>query len=192
MKKLILACFLTVASLASAQTVTLTSFNTPTDFTPQLTWDGFTTVSSGVLSVTGGDATGTVYGDIQSLSIASGASYLSLSVTARVDSGNAATSFTVNLFDDQLNGVLSATFNTNAFTGSFTTVTSALALYQGAVSAAVPIAFVQIAGNGTTAAFRMSFDEVVANAIPEPSTYAAIAGALMLGYVAYRRRVAAA
>jgi hypothetical protein len=193
MKKLILAALLSLASVASAQTtITLTSFDNPADFTPQLTWDGNVTVANSILAVTGGDATGTVYGDISSLNITSGAAFLSLTVTASVDTGNAATSFTVNLFDNQLNGVLSASFNTNVFSSGFTTATSTLALYQGAVTAAVPIAYMQIAGNGTTAAFRMSFNEVVANAIPEPSTYAAIAGALMLGYVAYRRRQAAA
>jgi hypothetical protein len=111
-----------------------------------------------------------------------------LTLAAQSLAGNAATSLRVFLFDANT-AVASAAFDLSSFpTGSFTTVSQALTINSGASLAAVE-GFV-ITGNipGGSAAFRASFDSLVASVIPEPSTYAAIAGAVMLGFVAYRRR----
>lgn len=179
-------------SCLSAQT-TITQFNAaPTAVTGP--WDGNNTTAGGIFSVTGGDSTGASYYDIGSLSLM-GNALNDVEVTARLDSGNAASGFTVNFFDAAFNGVLTATFNAASFnSGGFTAAIASLSLYQGAVTNFVPIAYMGIAGNGTTDAFRISFDKIVANAspIPEPSTYAAIVGLLALGVVAYRRRLKAA
>ncbi len=50
------------------------------------------------------------------------------------------------------------------------------------------IKYFGIAGSGTGAAFRISFDSITLAAIPEPSAYAAMAGALALGLAVWRRR----
>lgn len=195
MKKLILAAAALLSAAALQAQVVLTDFSVAPD--PSFatgTWSTATVSTvGGVFTIgTGADNSGTQYIDVSSLNLASASNLLSLAVTARIDSGNAATQFTVNLFDSNLNGIVSAVFNSSSFnTSGFTTATSALGLYQGAISANVPVAYAQIAGGGNTAAFRFSFDSLVANTpapVPEPSTYAAILGAGALAFVAYRRR----
>ncbi len=176
--------------------ITITQFNAAPDF-EALTWTGNTSTSSGALSVVGGDGTGSVFYDISSLGLM-GNVLDDVQVFARIESGNFASGngFTVNFFDGGLNGVLTASFNSSSFTTGpgFTSAIATLTLYVGAITDTVPIAYLQIAGDGSQNAFRFSFDQIVANAsvIPEPSTYAAIFGALALAFVAYRRRQKAA
>lgn len=118
-----------------------------------------------------------------------------LVLTAEALSTNAAPSLRVYLYDTLGRGA-SATFTAGTFvTGSFTTAVQALSITPsgfnyGAVESMVITGDVQ---NGT-ARFNFNFDNlaVAASAIPEPSTYAAIFGALALAFVAYRRRQKAA
>ncbi|MCB1104266.1 MAG: PEP-CTERM sorting domain-containing protein [Opitutaceae bacterium] len=43
-------------------------------------------------------------------------------------------------------------------------------------------------GAGAVALGQIVYDNMAVSAVPEPSTYAAIAGALMLGFAAWKRR----
>jgi hypothetical protein len=188
---------LTLGFLASAcglfGQITITQFNSA-PAAEALTWTENTTTAAGIFSVTGGDATGAVFYDISSLNLL-GTQLNDVEVTARIDSGNLASGFTVNFYDNNLDGLLTATFSATSFnTGGFTAAIASLSIHPSAFVISVPVAYMQIAGNGSTQAFRFSFDQIVANAtvIPEPSTYAAIIGLLALGYVAYRRRQLAA
>lgn len=107
---------------------------------------------------------------------------------------NAASSLRVFFFDNNFL-TASAAFNATSFTtGSFSTAAEVLTPGSG-FNAANVMGF-YITGNipNGLARFNYSFDNlaVAASAIPEPSTYAAILGALALGFVAYRRRQRAA
>jgi len=194
MKKLILAAAALLTATALQAQIVLADFSAaPDSGSATGSWSTATvSTSGGVFTIgSGADNSGAQFIDVSSLNLGSASNYLSLAVTARIDSGNAATQFTVNLFDDQGNGIVSAVFNSSSFnTSGFTTATALLGLYDGATTANVNVALVQIAGGGNTSAFRFSFDQIAANAnvIPEPGTYAAIIGALALGLVAYRRR----
>lgn len=198
MRNLFLLAVLSVATSAFAQ-ITISTFSAlpgGANFTTGGSWSSpdQLTVSSGVLTVGvvgAGNPTDSGYLGFADLAVTApiaGSQLLSLTVTARIDAGNASPGFSVNLFDDQGLGALTATFATSSFvSGSFTSVTATLSAHpeNGTLST---ISSFGIAGSGTSSAFRMSFDSVVANVIPEPSTYAAIIGALALGLAAYRRR----
>lgn len=76
--------------------------------------------------------------------------------------------------------------------GSLTTVSVALA-WTGLFDPTQITGWSIGGGNVGIAAYNMTFENMVmVAAIPEPSTYAAIFGALALGFVAYRRRQQAA
>jgi hypothetical protein len=108
-----------------------------------------------------------------------------LSATARLDDVNAGTGFIINLFDGTGRGALTATFSESNL--NFTTGTVQVTAHPegGDIS---NIQYFGIAGIGTTAPFRISFDNISISAIPEPGTYAALAGMLALGFVFWRRR----
>lgn len=112
-----------------------------------------------------------------------------VTVTARIDVGNAAQGFLITFFDSAYNGALAGTFSTASFSSGFTTQTVTLNVYAGGGSAS-DISYYGIAGSGTTDAFRVSFDSIAvsAAAVPEPTTYAGIFGLLALGFAAWRRR----
>lgn len=115
-----------------------------------------------------------------------------LAVTAQVDSGNDATALKIGFIDDG-GGSQAFTILTSSFlVGSMSTVYVPLSW-----ATADPTTIVQwnIGGGFSTpgtAAFRMTFDNLSLSAtgapVPEPSTYAMIAGVLALGFVAWRRR----
>ncbi len=116
-----------------------------------------------------------------------------LALTAESLALNASPSLRIVLFSTNGNSA-SAVFTATQFpTGGFTTAIQALNIGSGFAANAVEL--VTISGdtfNGTSR-FNFSFDNLAAvSAIPEPSTYAAIFGALALGFVAYRRRQKAA
>jgi hypothetical protein len=159
------------------------------------TWDGMLSVAGGVLTVGGGDATGYFNGaDIRNVvPIDTVALDLTqVSVTARIDASHAAPGVTIIFMDGNGASALFATFTSASFeSGSFTTRTLVLQTH-GEAGNASDIQYYGISGDGLSGqAFRMSFDTITLSslsAVPEPSTYAAIAGALALGFVAWRRR----
>lgn len=116
-----------------------------------------------------------------------------LSVTAQALPSNAATTFAVMLVDSGA-VIARAAFDLSQFpTGSFSTQIVALTFGGGFNSNSIDSIIVSGDTLGGTANFRVSFDQIAAvSAVPEPSTFAAIAGVLVLGFVAWRRRSAAA
>jgi hypothetical protein len=112
----------------------------------------------------------------------------SLSVTAQALSTNVASSFTVTLVDT-FGHTAFATFNASAFiTGSYTTATASLTFQSGFNSSQIDSMILTGGQLSGTDRFNMSFDTISASAVPEPGTYAAIAGAAALGVAAWRRR----
>ncbi len=197
MRTLLVAFALVSSVTLSAQSFLISSFSTPpggSNFSTGLSWASPANqliTTGGVLSiapVSGGnpdDSGNFGFADLSQIYNATLTTHIE--VEARIDSGNASNGFIVNLFDSQGLGALTATFNAVNFNGAtFTAFSSAVSVHpdNGVRS---DIAFFGIAGVGTTNAFRFSFDRI--SAVPEPSTYAAIFGALALGFVAYRRRM---
>lgn len=113
-----------------------------------------------------------------------------LGVTAQALALNAASSFQIILLDSA-NKAATATFAASSFLmGSNSTAYSALSFGGGFNPNAVE--FLRITGGIPLGADRFNFRfdkiEAVASAIPEPSTYVALAGLVALGAVFYRRR----
>jgi len=210
MKSFVVGVLMAVAVPFAAAQVTVADFTAApsgSNLTVGLSWLASATpqftAASGILSVGpvgGGTPTSTgyfAYADIVTAATPLGVNtsgYTNLDTIVRVDSGNAATSFNVILYDSGGQAALFATFSVSSLTvNSWNTVSSSL---QAASEGGNPddIAFFGIAGNGSSQIFNMSFDKITltsGSAVPEPSTYAAILGAMVLGFVAYRRRVAA-
>ncbi len=121
--------------------------------------------------------------------------YTTVSVAASVNAGNNSNSnFTIVLYSG-VSDFASADFLASDFGASITTVTKTL-LISGAFD---PAAVIYYGINGGvpsgTDAFRYTFDSLSVNSpvvVPEPSTYASLAGVAVLGFVAYRRRRVAA
>lgn len=121
-----------------------------------------------------------------------------LAVTALTLPTNVATSFQVTLLDYNSNSAF-AVFQTSSFAGQMTTVVSAVT-YNGAFDGSA-VDSLRISGGipsgvaGSSAVLNLRLDNVsslATSAIPEPSTYAALAGLGALGLVLYRRRRTAA
>lgn len=113
-----------------------------------------------------------------------------LEVAAQALTLNAAPSFQVVLVDTSA-VTATATFNASSFlVGSYSTAYSALTMGGGFNAASIDSMIITGAIPSGTARFNFSFDKIsaVASPIPEPSTYAAIFGALALGLVVWRRR----
>jgi len=187
MKRCIKAILLGVAlaSEAFAQIV-LTNFDTaPALF--QYSWDSAanTTLAGGLLTIGGSAVNDGAFYDINPLT-GSWSSFNAIQITARKDEGNTADLF--NFYIDTNSGEVSYAIPvyTNLFTSTLSTVTVNIPSLGS-----VPPNAVEVWGITTTAggsdAFRMTFDSIALTTIPEPSTYAAIFGALTLGGVCYRR-----
>ncbi len=111
-----------------------------------------------------------------------------LSVAARLDSGNIAPGFIINLYDSNGAGALTATFSAASFNAvSFTTGTAIMTAHPDGGSI-TDIQYFGIAGTGTVVPFRVSFDNASLTAIPEPGVTAALAGLLIFGFTWRRRR----
>jgi hypothetical protein len=187
-----LIAFALLASVVGAQTIVLDDFNTGTvsgatkagtSWFGQVTQNGTTiTVGGTAMNDNGWEDTGLSL-DLSAMNF--------IYVTAQRDSGhNVATNLVVELIDSSL-GAQQFTVSTSSFlVGTLTQVEIAIGSWTIDPSQITDWTI----GGGTpspgTLAFRMSFDnlQVSATAIPEPSTYAAMAGALALGLAAWRRR----
>lgn len=110
---------------------------------------------------------------------------LALQYTARVNSGNLSNSFTVRLSDSEGTYVYNAVIVTTSWMAD-QWVTGSVVLTSSGSRDANDISFFTITGDNSSNAFRMSFDAI--SAIPEPSSYAALAGGMMLGLTLIRRR----
>jgi len=116
--------------------------------------------------------------------------YTDISITAQVNASNAS-GFTFLLYSSPTE-FASADFLASDFTGSLTTVTKALAFSSGFDPSTVAYYGINGGTPGGTANFRYTFDSASVSSVPEPSTYAALSGIAVLGFVAYRRRRSAA
>ena len=153
------------------------------------------TQSAGFISITaqgGGDPNGeggfdaNIAGSLDGSNPVDLTGYTHLSLTARVDAGNASSSTVVLIRDTAFEIIGTAQFMTSNFsTSGFNTVSAILDLqgYQGSISDA---AYWTIAGDGFTGSYRMSLDNLSAIAIPEPSIGGLLAIGLM-GLVLKRR-----
>jgi hypothetical protein len=185
-----------IAIPAFAQTYVLDNFNSGTAtgaVDTGTSWNGQITQNATTLTV-GGTAksdSGWFYNFALPVDLTG---YSLLEITAQRDSGHATGFLAVTFSDDTGSGFQTIYFDTNLFAiGAQTTVTLPVAW---TIDSTI-IAGWNIGGGETspgTTAFRMTFDNMALTnaAIPEPSTYAAILGAMALGFVAYRRRQQAA
>ncbi|MGH8047728.1 MAG: PEP-CTERM sorting domain-containing protein [Chthoniobacterales bacterium] len=111
------------------------------------------------------------------------------SINARVDAGNASSIFHVQLFDSTLTPAAVGTFSAASFTSSFSTHTTPLVVSGGGDLAA--IMFWRMDGDGIAGDnFRFSYGNLAATtaAVPEPSTYA-IGAIALLGLCIVRREI---
>jgi hypothetical protein len=117
-----------------------------------------------------------------------GSSFSYLLVTGQVDVGNTGSNSFVIQFEDSALNTNIFSVPTSAFTSTMTTVPIAISWTGG--FDATQITGWNIGGGSTgTFAWRMTLDNMVlTTAVPEPSTYAMLAGVLALGFVAWRRR----
>jgi hypothetical protein len=109
---------------------------------------------------------------------------LSLEYIASSNTGNASASFKIRFADNGGNYLYDAEVITSSWVANqFVTGTFTIPDNFGTAS------YFTIAGDGTANPFRMSFDSLkVASAVPEPSSFAALAGFAVLGLAASRRR----
>jgi len=185
-----LIAFALLASVAGAQIIVLDDFNSGTvsgQTKVSTSWVGQVTQNSTTITI-GGSAQNDNGWEDTGLSLNLSAMNF-IYITGQLDSGhNSATNFVVEFIDSSL-AAQQFQVSTNSFlVGSMTMVEIAIGSWM--------IDPTQITdwtiGGGTTPtlAFRMTLDDlkVSASAIPEPSTYAAMAGALALGLAVWRRR----
>jgi hypothetical protein len=115
----------------------------------------------------------------------------SIQVTAQIDTGNLASSFAIGFEDSNLNHQSFSIPVASFLTGSMSTVAIGIASW-GSVDPTDIVSW--SIGGGALApmnSFRMTFDQISLSpsSVPEPSTYAAIAGFAALVFVASRRRL---
>jgi hypothetical protein len=207
LKKYLIAGLLTFSAAVSSQAVLISDFSAlpgGAEFTGGLgTWgspvDQFT-VSGGVLTigpVSGGSPDNAGYfgfADIAGAIPLNATGLTQILVTAQVGASNVSPGFIVNFFDLNGDGALTATLATSAFTSAGLTTQAFNVVAHPGGGDITNIGYFGIAGTGSTQAFNFLISDIslTAAAIPEPSTYAVILGAMALGLVAYRRRQQAA
>lgn len=196
MKKIILAATLlfSVTIPLSAQLV-LDDFNSSVTagegtYVSGTSWESATAVTQNPTTITVGTGAkddngwGFVGIDVDA------STYNQITIVGQRDVGNLATSFQIEVLNDafatQVFSVAMTAFNV----GSMTTVNIPIAWNSYNATHIVGWSI----GGGIpptgTDAFRMTLDSLsfTMAAVPEPSTYAMIAGVLALGFVAWRRR----
>lgn len=178
-----------VAGVAQGQTVVVDNFNTGSvQGMEQVgsTWVNQTTLTGTELVVGGSAKDDNGWGATGVNLNATGMGYLA--VTASVDSGNLASQFSAAFSDDFL-ATENVTISTSMFTSTLSTVYIPVAWTSGIDLSAIT-SWTIGGGSAGTDTFRMTFDNIAftASAVPEPSTYALLAGVAMLAFVAVRRR----
>jgi hypothetical protein len=114
------------------------------------------------------------------------ASPLILTATLNVANANG---FGVELFDSDGASAAYSGFWSSFATGASTEATLTYASTAPGFTGTVVAVLLSTGGTGQT--LNVTFDKLIV-AVPEPSTYAALSGIAVLGFVAYRRRRSAA
>lgn len=186
MKKLITLASILFAATLNAQTIaTFNAVNT--------SWQNFGLAAAqtgdGVVTITGNDNNNFTAELIFTPATSFTAGNTLFSVTAKLNVGNTGNNFVVVMVDDATSAVRgSAVFSTSSFnTLTFTTVTAVIAGRSASSFDTIRIGGVTVSG---TSPLNISIDSIAAvpAVVPEPSTYASLAGLMVLGFVAVRRR----
>ncbi len=186
------AVLLAAPSRAGAQTIILDSFNTGSvvgSVDTSTTWNLNTTLTGTALTVGGTARDDNGWRAVGQSINATGMNFVA--VTAKLETGHVASQFVIEFADSSLNTSVFSVATSSFTGGGFTTVYFPLTSWDATDFA--DIVRWKIGGGGVgTDAFRMSIDHLAltASAIPEPSTYAALFGAAVLGFAFWRRRTA--
>lgn len=184
--------FALLASVAGAQVIVLDDFNTGTvsgHAKSGTSWFGQVAQNSTTITI-GGSAQNENGWEDTGLSLDLSAMNF-IYITGQRDSGhNSATNFVVEFIDSSLAAQQFTVSSTSFLVGSMTVVEIAIGTWT--INANEITDWTIGGGTTPTLPFRMTLDnlKVTAAAIPEPSTYAAMAGALALGLAVWRRRSA--
>ncbi len=195
MKKIALITIgLAISSLSGlAQTIQLDDFNSATVSggpIPLTSWVGVGKVTQNLSTITtnAGVNDDNGWGVFNTTIDATGMNFIA--VTASVDALNSAPSFVVEFQDANISSIF--TIPTTSFTNMLSTVYIPITSWTVGFTPNAIEAWTIGGGTVGVNAFRMTFDNLALSAtgapVPEPSTYAMIAGVLVLGVVAWRRR----
>lgn len=189
-KTLTLSLFACAALSAHAQTIT--GFGTGQY--SNLFADGTfaTTATSTTLQIVGPDGGTQVFANVAPIVLSGDFTTATLTLTGTLGLANT-NAFKIAIFD-ALGGDITYKGNWSSFTvanaGSVSlTFDSSAAAFNGTVDS------IQLLTGGTGQTVNFTFDNLAyapAVVVPEPSTYASLAGVAVLGFVAYRRRRVAA
>jgi hypothetical protein len=189
-KILVLAIGIISATVSSSfASVVLSDFNDFASQSPSLNggW-AYTQDASGFISITAGKDDGDFLVVPNNAFNLQNLAPIAVAVTARVDSGNAATSFAVLLYDIN-SDTATATFNISNFSGAFSTQVASIVADNAFDFSNV--VYWQISGGNPTGSnfFRMSFDNAQVQSVPEPSTFALVGlGTAFAGWMARRKK----
>jgi len=113
----------------------------------------------------------------------------SITIVAQRDSGNASQFFVIAFEDGGSDAAIFSIPTSSFTTGAMTTVEIPI-LSWGNVNPAAITGWTIGGGTGGVVPFRMTLDDLSmsSSAIPEPATYAALGGVLVLGFAVWRRR----
>jgi len=188
MKKYSIIAISLMATALSVSAVTISSFGSALE-AADLTgnWAGDyvagTSTLSGVTDFGGAIQDFTSIGSID----ISGATSLYLTAFASTNPG---TDFVIRLYDSAFDDTLTATFDWDSFSSGSTTVAATLVVENVAGGFDNIIGGWELNPGGSVVSpnpLAVQFTSL-ATVVPEPSTYAAFAGLLALGYVMVRRR----
>ncbi len=185
-----IAAFLSLPPPAPVNPTVLSTFNGSAadgGIRANTTWVGQVTQGSGYITIGGTAGNDNGWGTTGLLINATGLN--TLSITAQRDPGHAGGSLSFQFEDHRL---ITSVFSVNSSlfaVGTPTQVQIVLGTWTGDFDFAQITGWSLGGGGLATQDFRMSLHhvELTATAIPEPSTYAAILGAALLGIAAYRR-----
>lgn len=186
-------CFcLLVSAKVSAASLLLSDFTSTSGAVISGSWVGQTSLSAGVLTVSGSAKDEIGYTVSASINAST---YNYLEIIARTESGNAS-NFSVRFEDSNLNEYV-VTALSSSLSSSLSTIYvplnwTAANTANGFDSTSITAWGFGGSGLGTVA-FAYSVDKLslTTSAVPEPATYAALFGVASLGFVAWRKRRAA-
>ena len=192
MKRLLSILFAAIACSAASAQVLLDNFNSGSATGAVVggsSWVGQVTQNATTITVGGAANDDNGWGTTSVNVDATGMNFVTF--IAQQDAGNAATTLKIQFEDINLLTQVYSVATSSFAVGSLTPVSIALSWTGGFDP--TQITGWNIGGGGITTSgpdFAMTFDNLAftTTAVPEPSTYAAVAGVLVLGVAAWRRR----